>query len=47
MLLMSVSYEGFYGTIIPYLIRVGFISIIGLLIIWFFVKSEPKTYLNG
>jgi hypothetical protein len=47
MLLMSVSYEGFYGTIIPYLIRVGFISIIGLLIIWFFVKSESKTYVNG
>lgn len=46
MLLTSVSYESFYGTIIPYICRVGFISIIGLLIIWFFVK-KPKTSLNG
>ncbi len=37
MFLTSISYESFYGTIIPYLIRVGFISILGLLIIWFFV----------
>ncbi len=46
MFLTSVSYESFYGTIIPYLCRVGFISTIGLLIVWFFVK-KPKTYLNG
>lgn len=43
MFLTSVSYEGFYGTIIPYLIRVGFISIIGLLIVWLFAKTESKT----
>jgi hypothetical protein len=42
MLLTSINYESFYGTIIPYLIRVGFISIIGLLIVWFFVKDERK-----
>lgn len=47
MLLTSISYEGFYGIVIPYLIKVGFISLIGLLIVWFFVKAEPKTYLNG
>lgn len=41
MLLTGVSYESFYGTIIPYLFRVGFISTLGLLIIWFFVK-KPK-----
>jgi hypothetical protein len=42
MLLMNVSYEGFYGTIIPFLIRVAFISVFGLLLVWFFAKSEPK-----
>ncbi len=47
MLLTSISYESFYGTIIPYLIRVAFISTVGLLIVWFFIKSKPKTYLNG
>ncbi len=47
MLLTSISYESFYGTIIPYLIRVMFISTVGLLIVWFFIKSKPKNYLNG
>lgn len=42
MLLTSINYESFYGTIIPYLIRVGFISVIGLLIVWFFVKENRK-----
>jgi hypothetical protein len=45
MLLTSVSYEGFYGTIIPYLIKVGFISLIGLLVIWLFAKTETKMTL--
>ena len=47
MLLTSISYESFYGTITPYLIRVGFISTVSLLLVWFFVKGKPKTYLNG
>jgi len=47
MLLTSINYESFYGTIIPYLIRVAFISIIGLLIIWFFIKGKPNNYTNG
>jgi hypothetical protein len=42
MLLTGINYESFYGTIIPYLIRVGFISVIGLLIVWFFVKENRK-----
>ena len=44
MLLTSVSYEGFYGTIIPYFFKVGFISIIGILIVHFLVKKsvQPK-----
>ncbi len=47
MLLTSINYESFYGSIFPYLIRVGFISLVGLLIVWFFIKGKPKTYLNG
>ncbi|HSK70149.1 MAG TPA: hypothetical protein VK892_00530 [Pyrinomonadaceae bacterium] len=44
MLLTSVSYEGFYGTIIPYFFKVGFISMIGILIVHFLVKKsvQPK-----
>ncbi len=36
MLLTGVSYEGFFGTIIPYMIKYGLISVIGLLFVWFF-----------
>lgn len=45
MLLTSISYESFYGTIIPYLMRIGFISVIGLVIVWFFTKTG-KINLN-
>lgn len=47
MLLTSISYESFYGSIIPYLLRVGFISVVGLVIVWFFTKGSPKMNLNG
>ncbi len=40
MLLTSVSYEGFYGGILPFLVKVGFTTIIGLLIINFFTKKN-------
>lgn len=43
MLLTAISYEGFYGIIIPYLLRVGFITIIGLLFIKFFIKKNHST----
>ena len=33
MLLTSVSYEGFYGTIIPTFIKVGFVAVVGILIV--------------
>lgn len=33
MLLMAISYEGFYGILIPFLFKVGFTAIIGLLIV--------------
>lgn len=36
MILTGVSYEGFFGTIIPYLIKYGLISVIGIMFIWFF-----------
>lgn len=36
MILTSVSYEGFYGTIIPYLIKYALIALIGILFIWCF-----------
>ncbi len=47
MLLTSISYESFYGIIFPYLIRVGFMSSIGLLIIWFFIKKKPNIRLKS
>lgn len=40
MLLTTVSYEGFYGTIIPLLIKFAVISIVGLLIIHILVKKS-------
>jgi len=42
MLLTSVSYEGFYGTILPYLIKYGLISVLGIIFIWFFQPSSKK-----
>ncbi len=33
MLLMSISYEGFYGLLIPYIVKVGITTIIGILIV--------------
>jgi hypothetical protein len=43
MLLTAISYEGFYGTIIPYVLKVFIISIIGLVIVNFVVKKQSKT----
>jgi len=40
MLITSISYEGSYGLIIPYLLKVGFIAILGMLIVWFFVRKS-------
>ena len=44
MLLTTVSYEGFYGTIIPLLIKFGFVSVLGLLAINMFVRKSKQTY---
>lgn len=42
-LLTGFSYEGFYGTIIPYLIKYGIIAIIGLLFVRIFQKREKTA----
>jgi hypothetical protein len=41
-LLTGVSYEGFYGTIMPYLIKYGAFAVIGLLFIRLFQKREKS-----
>jgi hypothetical protein len=44
MLLTAISYESFFGGIIPYLSKVAVISIVGILIVHFFIKkSRPKS----
>jgi hypothetical protein len=43
MLLTSISYEGTYGLIVPSIFKVGFVSILGIIIIRFFVGSGRKT----
>lgn len=45
MLLTNISYEGFYGSIVPYLIKVAIVSFIGFLFIRFFIGS-PKSNLQ-
>ncbi len=37
MIVPSISYEGFYGTIVPTMFKVGFISIVGILITHFLI----------
>lgn len=46
MMLTSVSYEGFYGTIIPHFFKVGFTAIIGILILTFIAKRMGGSSRN-
>ena len=47
MLLTSVSYEGFFGTILPYLVKYGLIAVIGILFIWIFqLKFDQPDFRN-
>ncbi len=39
MLLTGLSYEGSFGLFIPYNIKIGMVSVLGLFIIWFLVKK--------
>jgi len=41
-LLTAVSYEGFYGTIMPYVIKYGIIAVIGIVFIHIFQSKESK-----
>lgn len=42
MLLTSISYENFYGTIIPFMTKVGFVSLLGIFIVNFIVNKNIK-----
>lgn len=39
MLLLSVSYEGFYGLLIPLLFKVGITALVGMLIVWLIARA--------
>ena len=43
MLLTAVSYEGFYGTIIPSLFKVGLTAVIGVLLVTLIAKRMQRT----
>ncbi len=47
MFITSVSYEGFYGTIIPVLFKIGFTSIIGILIVIIIAARIEKGLKRG
>ncbi len=42
MLLVSVSYEGFYGTIIPFVFKIGVVGVIGVLFLNFVAKRSAS-----
>jgi hypothetical protein len=44
MLLTSISYESFYGSIVPYMIKVGIVSVLGIIILRIFVGKMQKIY---
>lgn len=43
MIVLGISYEGFYGTIIPYMFKIGFTSIIGLLIVYVSMNKQKRV----
>ncbi len=43
MLLTNLSYEGFYGSIVPYLMKVGFISVVGIVFMRFFIRNSKSV----
>ena len=40
MLITSISYEAFYGSILPNFLKVGIVSVVGLLIVYFFMNKK-------
>ncbi|HBR57976.1 MAG TPA: hypothetical protein DEA22_11000 [Blastocatellia bacterium] len=47
MLLTSVSYEGFYGAIIPYMVKVGVIAVIGIIPVVYAASRIEKSSLRS
>lgn len=47
MLLTGISYEGSFGLLIPYDIKIGLVSVLGLVIVWFLINkvrlSSPRV----
>jgi hypothetical protein len=43
MLITNLSYEGFYGSIVPYLIKVGFITVVGIIFLRFLIKNPESA----
>jgi hypothetical protein len=37
-LIINLSYEGFYGTIVPYMFKVGATTLVGILFVNFFAR---------
>ncbi len=43
MLLTGISYEGSFGLLIPYNIKIGLVSALGLFIVWFLIRSMRSS----
>jgi hypothetical protein len=43
MLLTTISYEGTYGLIVPYLFKIGVTAVVGMAIVRFFAGSPKKA----
>ena len=43
MLLTSINYETFYGTILPYMFKVGVIALVGIIIVNFLIKKSSNN----
>ena len=43
MLITAVSYESFYGSILPYLFKVGVTTVVGIVFVNFFARREEAS----
>lgn len=43
MILMHISYEGFYGSIVPFIVKVGFITVAGILFLRIFIHNSKRN----
>lgn len=44
MIVPSISYESFYGSIIPYMFKIGFITVVGIIITQFLIKKVSHKF---